>query len=128
MPRYYTRVCNFYYGNQSETLIKEKKSLPLNGNNKISFDQIELISRKKKKKISIKKLKSLPELLKKQINLDLKNITSKKKSFANLNFLNLPNIMGILNLTPDSFSDGGKFNSKKKELNKQLKCFYLEQI
>ena len=23
--------------------------------------------------------------------------------------------MGILNLTPDSFSDGGKFNSKKKK-------------
>ena len=65
-----------------KTLIKEKKSLPLNGNNKISFDQLELISRKKKKKISIKKLKSLPELLKKQINLDLKNITSKKKKFC----------------------------------------------
>ena len=27
--------------------------------------------------------------------------------------------MGILNLTPDSFSDGGKFNSKKKSI-KQL--------
>ena len=23
--------------------------------------------------------------------------------------------MGILNLTPDSFSDGGKFNKKKKD-------------
>jgi dihydropteroate synthase len=36
--------------------------------------------------------------------------------------------MGVLNLTPDSFSDGGKFNKKKKELNKQLKCLNLEQI
>ena len=25
--------------------------------------------------------------------------------------------MGILNLTPDSFSDGGKFNSFRKALN-----------
>ena len=25
--------------------------------------------------------------------------------------------MGILNLTPDSFSDGGKFNNKKKAKN-----------
>ena len=25
--------------------------------------------------------------------------------------------MGILNLTPDSFSDGGKFNNKKKQKN-----------
>ena len=50
MTRYYTRACNFYYGNLSKTLIKKKKSLPLNGSNEISFDQIEVISRESKKK------------------------------------------------------------------------------
>ena len=30
--------------------------------------------------------------------------------------LTFPKIMGILNLTPDSFSDGGKFNDEKKAL------------
>ena len=30
--------------------------------------------------------------------------------------LSEPNIMGILNVTPDSFSDGGKFNSEKNAL------------
>ena len=30
--------------------------------------------------------------------------------------LTTPKIMGILNLTPDSFSDGGKFNDKKNAL------------
>ncbi|KFF20993.1 dihydropteroate synthase [Chryseobacterium sp. JM1] len=30
--------------------------------------------------------------------------------------LDIPKIMGILNLTPDSFSDGGKFNSEKSAL------------
>lgn len=30
--------------------------------------------------------------------------------------LSLPKIMGILNLTPDSFSDGGKFNNEKSAL------------
>lgn len=30
--------------------------------------------------------------------------------------LNTPKIMGILNLTPDSFSDGGKFNNEKAAL------------
>ncbi|MDQ0065589.1 dihydropteroate synthase [Chryseobacterium lathyri] len=30
--------------------------------------------------------------------------------------LNKPKIMGILNLTPDSFSDGGKFNNEKSAL------------
>ncbi|MGZ5285148.1 MAG: dihydropteroate synthase, partial [Kaistella sp.] len=30
--------------------------------------------------------------------------------------LSVPKIMGILNLTPDSFSDGGKFNEEKAAL------------
>ena len=44
MRRYYTRACNFYYGSKSKSLVKEKKTLPLNGNNEISFDKIEIIS------------------------------------------------------------------------------------
>ena len=32
-----------------------------------------------------------------------------------------PLIMGILNATPDSFSDGGKFNTTKKATNHALK-------
>ncbi len=123
MARYYTRACNFYYGKISKSLVKDKKSLPLNGNKEISFDQIELISRNSKKKIRINKLSNLPKLLKKQVIKDLKNITSKKKNFANLNFSKSPNIMGILNLTPDSFSDGGKFNSKTRGINQALKMF-----
>ena len=38
--------------------------------------------------------------------------------------LSVPKIMGILNLTPDSFSDGGKFNEEKaalKQVEKMLK-------
>ena len=120
MSRYYTRVCNFYYGIQSEKLVKRKKSLPLSGNKKVSFDHVEIISRKTKKKFPIYKIKNLSLSLKKKIMQDLKIITSKKKSFANLNFQKLPCVMGILNLTPDSFSDGGKFNTKKKGLQRVL--------
>ena len=123
MPRYYTRACNFYYGKTSKSLVKNKKSLPLNGNKEISFDQIELISRNSKKKIKINKLNNLPKLLKKQVVQDLKNIISKKKNFANLNFNKCPNIMGILNVTPDSFSDGGKFNNKTKGIKQALRMF-----
>ena len=123
MRRYYTRVCNFYYGKESKLLISKKKTIPLNNNKEISFDHLEIISRRSKKKISIKKINSLPKLLRKQINLDLKNILTKKKNFANLNLQKIPNIMGVLNLTPDSFSDGGKFNSKKRGINHALKMF-----
>ena len=125
MRRYYTRACNFYYGNESKLLVNKKKSIPLNGNKNISFDQIEIISRVSKRKISIKDINSLAKSLKKQIKLDLKKIKSKHKNFSNLNFLKLPNIMGVLNITPDSFSDGGKFNKYNKGLKHALEMFSL---
>ena len=114
MKKYYTRVCNFYYGNTSKKLIKQKKTLSLNGNPKISFDHIEILSRNSKKKIHIKDIKKLSKFFKVKIKNDLKKIIKKKKNFSNFNFKHIPNIMGVLNLTPDSFSDGGKF--KKKNL------------
>ncbi|MBD1164835.1 dihydropteroate synthase [Pelagibacterales bacterium SAG-MED13] len=125
MPRYYTKVCNFYYGYQSRLLIEEKKTLPLNGSKEISFDEIEIISRNSKKRISIKKINKLPYSIKKIVKNDIKIITSKKKKFQNLSFENIPNIMGVLNTTPDSFSDGGKYNKiklAKKRLDYLFKC------
>ena len=81
MTRYYTRVCNFYYGTKSKNLVEKKKSLPLHGIKEISFDQIEIITRKSKKTVLINQINKLSYLLKKKINSDLKKITSKKKKF-----------------------------------------------
>ena len=120
MIKYYTRACNFKYGSIARKLIKKKLALPLCGNRNISFDQIELITRNKNKVsnkfIHYKKLNDLSNNQKKKIKKDLKNITSKRNNFLkNVNF-SKPSVMGILNLTPDSFSDGGKFNKKQKSL------------
>tara|TARA_B100000902_G_scaffold399495_1_gene470622 strand:- start:2189 stop:3241 length:1053 start_codon:yes stop_codon:yes gene_type:complete len=123
MTRYYTRPCNFYYGTQSKTLVNQKKSIPLNQIKEISFDKIEIISRNSKKKISINKIKFLPKKIRSKIILDIKNIKTKKKNFSNLNFNKIPNILGVLNLTPDSFSDGGKFNSKNKGIKHAIDLF-----
>lgn len=120
MSRYYTRVCNFYYGAKSRALVKDKKSLPLNGINEISFNQIEIISRKSKKIISLDKISKLPIKLKKKIKNEIKLIIKKKKNIKSLSFKSTSNIMGVLNITPDSFSDGGKYNknaSAKKHLD-----------
>ena len=114
MQRYYTKACNFYFGNQSKILVNKKKSIPLHQINEISFDHVEIITRKKIRRISINQVKKLPNNLKKKINADIKKINSKKKNFSNFNFKKIPNILGVLNLTPDSFSDGGKFNKKNK--------------
>ena len=125
MKKYYTRACNFAYGKFSIKLVNSKKSLPLNGNKEISFNKVEIISRKIKKLIEIKDIKKLPISLRNKINKDLKNITKKNKNFSNLHFKKTPNIMGILNLTPDSFSDGGKFNKKDKGLTHAKNLFYF---
>ena len=123
MLRYYTRVCNFYYGSKSKSLVRKGKTLPLNGNHKISFDKIEIISRKSTKIISIKEINYLSKQIKKIVKKDLKIITSRRKRFKNLNLENIPNIMGILNVTPDSFSDGGKYNKTNLAL-KHLKFLF----
>ena len=83
MKKYYTRACNFYYGNHSRTLVRKKKTLPLNGNKSISFDYLEIISRKNKKLIHIKDIKNTSRLLQIKIKKDLKLITKKKKNFKN---------------------------------------------
>ena len=124
MTRYYTRACNFYYGLKSKTLVKKKKTLPLNGNSEISFDKIEIISRKSSKTINLNEIHKLPISLKKKIKKDIKKI-SLKKNIKNLRFGPTPKVMGVLNVTPDSFSDGGKYNrisSAKKHLDYLFKC------
>ena len=118
MRKYYTRPCNFFYGNYSKKLVKIKKTLPLAGNNNISFDKLEIFQREKgrvtKSHIySIKETKRLNKKIKNIINADLKKISSKRKSINKLKF-DHPHIMGVLNITPDSFSDGGLFFDQSK--------------
>jgi len=103
-------VCNFYYGAKSRNLVRRKKTLPINGINEISFNKIEIISRKSKKLISLNEINKLPVDLKKKIKRDINVITKRKKKIKSLRFRETPIIMGVLNMTPDSFSDGGKFN------------------
>ena len=122
MQKYYTRPCNFFYGNYASRLVKEKKALPLAGNLNIAFDQIEIFQRKKNNSIksnlySITKINKFNQEKKIKVKSDLKNITSKRKSISGIKF-NSPQLIGILNITPDSFSDGGLFFKKNKAYNR----------
>jgi len=123
MKKYYTRVCNFVYGKSSIKLVNKKTNIALNGNKELSFGQIEIITRDSKKIIDLKDIKRLPKLLREKIGKDLKIIKKKNRNFSNLNFKKIPNIMGILNLTPDSFSDGGEFNKKKSGIKHAINLF-----
>ena len=117
MDKYYTKPCNFYFGIQSEERVRSKQSLPLGGNKSISFDTVEIISRKNSKLIHIKEIKNLKLSLRKKINTDISNII-KKKFFKGLKFEISPILMGVINMTPDSFSDGGKYNKTNLALER----------
>ena len=129
MRKYYTRPCNFYYGNYANNLIVKKKAFILAGNKNIAFDKLEIFQRKKGKKIqsqihSIDSIEKLPKKIKSIVKSDLKKITLKRKSICGLKFNN-PSIMGVLNITPDSFSDGGLFYDKKKAYNQA--CLMIKE-
>ena len=51
MKKYYTKACNFYYGDFAKKLINNKHAYALCGNKYIAFDKIEIITREKKKSI-----------------------------------------------------------------------------
>ena len=88
MNKYYTRACNFKYGSTAKKLIKSKRALPLCGVKNISFDQIEVIFRNKKKIYSkiihYKKINTLSAPQRNKVRKDLRNIRQKEKTFLKM--------------------------------------------
>ena len=70
MKKYYTRACNFFYGSASRHLTKKGITLPLCGENLISFNKIEVFERERKKVksriIHLKDIKKLPLIKRKK--------------------------------------------------------------
>ena len=72
MEKYYTRACNFYYGQNSVAKIKTKTALPLNGNKFISFESLGIINKSGSKIYNIKSIKKF----------DCKIIMQKNKGYG----------------------------------------------
>jgi len=115
MRSVYLRPFGFVYGKDAKYLIDKKLALRLSGSKNIAFTKLEIIKKKSKKIISVTQIAKLSIVEKRETKEDLERIQKKRNSIFNLNF-NKPIIMGILNMTPDSFSDGGKYNKMKKAL------------
>ena len=85
MIKYYTRACNFKYGSTARQLIKEKKAFHYVEIKNISFDEIEVITRNKKKIhskiINFKKDKQIKHFFKKQSKKRFEKNYFKKKKF-----------------------------------------------
>ncbi|MGA1845753.1 dihydropteroate synthase [Deferribacter abyssi] len=100
-------------------------------NCKVNKTDILILSNKNNLKKLISKLKKQPFGLKELAQCLRKQIVAKNRKYLKLRDKNLkldrPVVMGILNVTPDSFSDGGKY-VKESEIIERLKYFYEHNV
>ena len=118
MKSIYIRPTNIVFGQKANYFIEAGTAKSLCGIEDIGFLSVEILKRKSDgntvEEYSVLELERLD--FKDKIQSDLNKITSKRNNIFNLNFKN-PILMGVLNVTPDSFSDGGKYNTTFRALD-----------
>ena len=118
MKSIYIRPTNIVFGQKANHFIQAGTAKSLCGLEDIGFLSVEILKRKSDgntvEEYSVLELERLD--FKDKIQSDLNKITSKRNNIFNLNFKN-PILMGVLNVTPDSFSDGGKYNTTFRALD-----------
>ncbi len=118
MKSIYIRPTNIVFGQKANYFIQAGTAKSLCGLEDVGFLSVEILKRKSDgntvEEYSFLELERLD--FKDKIQSDLNKITSKRNNIFNLNFKN-PILMGVLNVTPDSFSDGGKYNTTFRALD-----------
>jgi dihydropteroate synthase len=118
MKSIYIRPTNIVFGQKANYFIQAGTAKSLCGLEDVGFLSVEILKRKSDgntvEEYSVLELERLD--FKDKIQSYLNKITSKRNNIFNLNFKN-PILMGVLNVTPDSFSDGGKYNTTFRALD-----------
>ena len=118
MKSIYIRPTNIVFGQKANYFIQAGTAKNLCGLEDVGFLSVEILKRKSDgntvEEYSVLELERLD--FKDKIQSDLNKITSKRNNIFSLNFKN-PILMGVLNVTPDSFSDGGKYNTTFRALD-----------
>ena len=118
MKSIYIRPTNIVFGQKANYFIEAGTAKSLCGLEDVGFLSVEILKRKSDgntvEEYSVLELERLD--FKDEIQSDLNKITSKRNNIFNLNYKN-PILMGVLNVTPDSFSDGGKYNTTFRALD-----------
>jgi dihydropteroate synthase len=112
----YLRPVGLLYGATAAAALSSNLALPLAGGT-FAFTAAELIEgtpRKAKKRLF--PAKDLAGAREPGISELLERVTAKRSPFAGLN-LDRPLLMGIVNVTPDSFSDGGLYDTKEEAIS-----------
>jgi dihydropteroate synthase len=111
----YLSPIGFLYGDTAATAVAARLALPLAGGT-IAFTAAELIEGAPR---SAKRRLMPSQELARSRDADLaqllKRVTAPRPPFAGLS-LTRPLIMGIVNVTPDSFSDGGMFDTTEEAI------------
>ncbi len=121
--KYYLRPIGLINNSEGKLLAKEDKVLLIKG---VYFSNIEVLTRKNKKVVE-KKVYSVKEFLEKfkknkKFEQSFNRLFLKNKKLEKLLYNDRGySIFGILNLTPDSFSDGGENLLLKKANNNAQK-------
>jgi dihydropteroate synthase len=111
----YLRPIGLLYGPAADAAIAEGVALPLAGG-PIAFAAAELIEGSPgRARRQIFTARALAETHDAGLAELLKRVTAKRAPFAGI-ALDRPVLMGIVNVTPDSFSDGGLFDSKEEAI------------
>ena len=118
MKSIYIRPTNIVFGQKANYFIQAGTAKSLCGLEDVGFLSVEILKRQTDgntvEEYSVLELEGLD--FRNEIESDLNKITSKRNNIYNLNFRN-PILMGVLNVTPDSFSDGGKYNTTFRALD-----------
>ena len=118
MKSIYIRPTNIVFGQKANYFIQAETAKSLCGLEDVGFLSVEILKRQTDgntvEEYSVLELEGLD--FRNEIESDLNKITSKRNNIYNLNFKN-PILMGVLNVTPDSFSDGGKYNTTFRALD-----------
>jgi dihydropteroate synthase len=111
----YLRPLGLIYGAAASAAQAVKLALPLAGSG-IAFTAAELIEgtpeKSKRRTISASELVASHDT---DLKVLLKRITTPRAPFAGL-AMDRPVLMGIVNVTPDSFSDGGLYDTKEEAI------------
>jgi dihydropteroate synthase len=108
----YLRPIGLLYGAAALDAVAEGLALPLAGG-PIAFSAAELIEGKPGNALrQIFPARMLAESGAAELKMPLERITAPRPPFAGLS-LDRPSLMGIVNVTPDSFSDGGLHDTKE---------------
>ncbi|MDC3091297.1 dihydropteroate synthase [Rickettsiales bacterium] len=125
LSKTYVRPFSFVGIREGKRLNKKKEALSIGGGSRY-FKNIEIINRNKcSEYLSVKEFLGSAEK-NEGYKQSLKKITEKRYLFSNKNFFFKKNycIFGILNVTPDSFSDGGDFFSLDAAITKSIKMYH----